>query len=108
MRILCNTFLSLLVAAAIPAAGTAVDPALFDSLHWRLIGPFRGGRVLAVTGVPGEPEHFYFGAVNGGVWETIDSGRNNMPAFHDTLSIEQMRDVAGYVFQRLSREHAPD
>ena len=53
----------------------AVDPAHFQDLRWRLIGPFRGGRVLAVTGVPGEPQHFYFGSVNGGVWETIDAGR---------------------------------
>src|SRR5438067_8614619 len=59
----------------------AVDPALFQDLHWRLIGPFRAGRVLAVTGVPGEPEHFYFGSVNGGVWETIDAGRTWQPIF---------------------------
>jgi photosystem II stability/assembly factor-like uncharacterized protein len=59
----------------------AVDPALFQDLHWRLLGPFRGGRVLAVTGVPGEPEHFYFGSVNGGVWETRDAGRTWNPIF---------------------------
>ena len=57
--------------AAVPVLAAAVDPALFAGLHWRLIGPFRGGRVLAVSGVPGEPEHFYFGSVNGGVWETL-------------------------------------
>jgi len=50
-------------------------------LHWRLIGPFRGGRVLAVSGVPGQPEHFYFGSVNGGVWETNDAGRTWQPIF---------------------------
>jgi photosystem II stability/assembly factor-like uncharacterized protein len=59
----------------------AVDPAHFRDLRWRLIGPFRGGRVLAVTGVPGEPQHFYFGSVNGGVWETIDAGRTWQPIF---------------------------
>ncbi|HKS23134.1 MAG TPA: hypothetical protein VJZ76_10080 [Thermoanaerobaculia bacterium] len=59
----------------------AVDPAHFQDLRWRLIGPFRGGRVLAVTGVPGEPQHFYFGSVNGGVWETIDAGRTWQPIF---------------------------
>ena len=47
-----------------------IDPSLYQDLQWRLIGPFRGGRVLAVTGIPGEPQHFYFGSVNGGVWET--------------------------------------
>ncbi len=62
-------------------ANAAVDPAHFQELRWRLIGPFRGGRVLAVTGVPGEPEHFYFGSVNGGVWETIDAGRTWQPIF---------------------------
>src|ERR1051325_11419812 len=53
----------------------------FQDLHWRLIGPFRAGRVLAVSGVPGEPEHFYFGSVNGGVWETRDAGRTWQPLF---------------------------
>ncbi|HEY0511376.1 MAG TPA: hypothetical protein VGH73_05705 [Thermoanaerobaculia bacterium] len=65
----------------ISSAAFAVDPAMFQDLHWRLIGPFRGGRVLAVTGVPGEPDHFYFGAVNGGVWETGDAGRTWRPIF---------------------------
>src|SRR5512144_1325787 len=62
-------------------AAYAVDPALFQDLRWRLLGPFRGGRVLAVTGVPGEGEHFYFGSVNGGVWETKDAGRTWSPIF---------------------------
>src|ERR1043165_7915394 len=61
----------------------AADPALFQDLRWRHIGPFRGGRVLAVSGVPGQPEHFYFGSVNGGVWETVDAGRTWNPIFDD-------------------------
>lgn len=69
--------ISLLAAAPL----FAVDPALFQDLQWRLIGPFRGGRVLAVSGVPGEREHFYFGSVNGGVWETTDAGRTWQPIF---------------------------
>ena len=67
--------LRVLVLLTCTSAFAAVDPTLFQDLRWRLIGPFRGGRVLAVTGVPGEPEHFYFGSVNGGVWETKDAGR---------------------------------
>jgi photosystem II stability/assembly factor-like uncharacterized protein len=59
----------------------AVDPSLFQDLNWRSIGPFRGGRVLAVSGVAGEPRHFYFGSVNGGVWETGDAGRTWQPIF---------------------------
>jgi len=72
---------ALLVLLLASAAFADVDPALFQDLHWRLIGPFRGGRVLAVSGVPGEPEHFYFGSVNGGVWETRDAGRTWQPLF---------------------------
>jgi photosystem II stability/assembly factor-like uncharacterized protein len=74
-----TVFLSLLVTFHALAA----DPALFSGLHWRLLGPFRGGRVLAVSGVAGEPEHFYFGSVNGGVWETRDAGRTWQPLFDD-------------------------
>jgi photosystem II stability/assembly factor-like uncharacterized protein len=70
----------LLLAAAVAGAGP-VDPALFQELRWRNIGPFRAGRVLAVAGVPGEREHFYFGSVNGGVWETRDAGRTWEPIF---------------------------
>src|SRR2546430_571031 len=62
-------------------AAILVNPALYQDLHWRLIGPFRAGRVLAVTGVPGDPQHFYFGSVNGGVWETRDAGRTWQPIF---------------------------
>ena len=73
--------LSALFLLASSTAFAAVDPSLLQDLRWRLIGPFRGGRVLAVTGVPGEPEHFYFGSVNGGVWETRDAGRTWQPVF---------------------------
>ena len=60
-------------AAAPPTQG--FDPALWAELKWRLIGPFRGGRVLAVSGVPGDPRTFYFGAVGGGVWKSENAGR---------------------------------
>src|SRR5579859_7654673 len=56
-----------------------IDPT--SGLRWRMLGPFRGGRVAAATGVPGRPDHFYFGAVNGGVWKTIDGGRVWNPIF---------------------------
>src|SRR5690242_7853861 len=49
------------------------DP-LFKGLTWRLVGPFRGGRVLAVSGVVGEPNTYYFGGVGGGVWKTTNGG----------------------------------
>src|SRR3954452_6982540 len=77
LRRLLSAFLLL----ASSTAFAAVDPSLLQDLRWRLIGPFRGGRVLAVTGVPGEPEPFYSGGVNGGVWETANPGRTWQPIF---------------------------
>jgi photosystem II stability/assembly factor-like uncharacterized protein len=66
---------------AVLSARASVDPAQYQALKWRLIGPFRGGRVLTVTGIPGDARHFYFGAVDGGVWATQDAGRTWQPIF---------------------------
>lgn len=78
-------FLGLRASSATPEPPAPRDEAdaVIQGLSWRLIGPFRGGRVLAVAGVPGEREHFYFGSVNGGVWETTDAGRTWKPIFDD-------------------------
>ena len=48
---------------------------MYQELNWRMIGPFRGGRTRAVAGVPSQPNLFYIGAVNGGVWKSDDYGR---------------------------------
>ncbi|HVR47540.1 MAG TPA: hypothetical protein VMT95_13000 [Candidatus Binatia bacterium] len=77
--LVCALFSPPLVSTA--AAGGASASAYFDMLHWRSIGPFRGGRALAVSGVPGQPDHFYFGAVDGGVWESVNAGRTWNPIF---------------------------
>jgi photosystem II stability/assembly factor-like uncharacterized protein len=52
----------------------AIDPALLKSLEWRCIGPYRGGRVVAVAGDPIHAQVFYFGSTGGGIWKTIDGG----------------------------------
>jgi photosystem II stability/assembly factor-like uncharacterized protein len=72
---------SLLVpSAALHAQGVrSVDPALYGALRWRNIGPFRGGRAVAASGVAGDPRTFYFGAVGGGVWKTTNAGRTWSP-----------------------------
>jgi photosystem II stability/assembly factor-like uncharacterized protein len=54
---------------------------MYQEMHWRMIGPFRGGRTRAVAGVPGQPNVFYIGAVNGGVWKSDDYGRIWTPIF---------------------------
>jgi hypothetical protein len=59
----------------------AIDPKLYGAMKWRLIGPFRGGRVLAVTGVTSQPNTYYMGAVSGGVWKTTDGGVTWDPLF---------------------------
>ena len=50
-------------------------------MRWRLVGPFRGGRAEAATGIPGDPLTYYFGAVAGGVWKTTDGGVTWVPIF---------------------------
>ncbi len=73
----------LLVASTL---GAQVDPATFGELRWRHIGPFRGGRTVAAVGIPSQPNVFYIGVNNGGVWKTTDSGRIWVPIFDDQPS----------------------
>ena len=57
------------------AAAQQFDPGLYAEMRWRLIGPFRGGRTVAVSGVPGQPNVFYMAPNNGGVWKSTDFGQ---------------------------------
>jgi photosystem II stability/assembly factor-like uncharacterized protein len=59
----------------------ALSAKVFSGLQWRLVGPFRAGRVVAVSGVPGSGDTFYFGGVDGGVWKTTDAGTVWQPIF---------------------------
>jgi len=52
------------------------DESLYNAIEWRSIGPYRGGRSAAVTGVPGKPNLYYFGSTGGGVWQTTDAGNS--------------------------------
>lgn len=61
--------------AASTAPKPAVDPALFEGMKWREVGPYRGGRVATVTGLPADRNTYYFGGTGGGVWKTTDGGR---------------------------------
>jgi photosystem II stability/assembly factor-like uncharacterized protein len=63
------------------AAAGEVNPGLIGGMKWRQIGPFRGGRVVAVSGVPGDPATWYFGGVGGGVWKSTDVGASWKPVF---------------------------
>ena len=58
------------------AQNTTIDAAVLKALQWRSIGPLRGGRSIAVSGVKGRPREAYFGAVGGGLWKTTDGGEN--------------------------------
>jgi photosystem II stability/assembly factor-like uncharacterized protein len=80
--VFCVLFVSILIfSASLVSQAQQVDPKTYDGMKWRLIGPFRGGRVITVAGVPSQPYTYYFGAVSGGVWKTTDGGISWDPLF---------------------------
>src|SRR5437899_2717196 len=65
------------------ALAQPLDPSLYSALRWRMIGPFRGGRTVAAAGITAQPNVFYIGVNNGGVWKTTDFGHTWTPLFDD-------------------------
>ena len=76
-----RTRLLFLILFLTHAGFSQVDEALLKGMQYRLIGPFRGGRVLAVAGIAGDPQIYYFGAAAGGVWKSGDGGAHWTPQF---------------------------
>ena len=81
-----------------PQPATPADPAsestFFDSFKWRSVGPDRGGRSIAVTGIKGRPKEAYFGAVGGGLWKTTDNGVRWTPITDGQITSSSVGAVA--------------
>ena len=70
-----------LLASSAGATAQTVSPQSYRALHWRFVGPLRGGRTVGLSGVAAQPNVFYIAAVNGGIWRTQDAGHTWMPIF---------------------------
>jgi hypothetical protein len=81
-------------ASASVAMMPGADPTLFKGLRYRLVGPSRGGRVTAVTGVPSQPATFYMGAASGGVFRTTDSGATWTPITDGKVPVGSIGAIA--------------
>jgi photosystem II stability/assembly factor-like uncharacterized protein len=86
-----SALLAIAFVCSSPAVGSSASA--YSGLQWRQIGPFRGGRAVAVAGVPGSPNLFYFGAAAGGVWKTLDAGATWKPIF-DAQKISSIGAIA--------------
>ncbi len=81
-------------SAARAAVVGIVDPALFQGMRYRLVGPSRGGRVTTVTGVPSQPKTFYMGVASGGLFRTTDAGANWVPIADGKIPVGSMGSIA--------------
>ncbi len=76
-------FTLVFICSGLNSMAQPYDPAYFNSMRWRCIGPHRGGRTVGAVGVPSQPNVFYIGVNNGGVWKTTDYGRTWKPIFDE-------------------------
>ena len=83
-----------LVFLALPVYSQAPDPAFYNNLRYRLVGPSRGGRVTTVTGVPSQPRTFYMGVASGGLFRTTDSGATWTPITDGKVPLGSTGSVA--------------
>jgi len=79
---------------ALPVYSQAPEPALYNGLRYRLVGPSRGGRVTTVTGVPSKPRTFYMGVASGGLFRTLDGGTTWTPLTDGKVPLGSTGDVA--------------
>ena len=86
-------FLFLIFLLIVQPSFSQIDPSFFSAMQWRSIGPFRGGRTVGGAGVPEQPNIFYIGVNNGGVWKTTDYGRTWLPIF-DSESTGSIGSIA--------------
>lgn len=93
MSTLRTSLFLLCLSATLTSTWGQANPVLFEkALNWRMIGPHRGGRTVGAVGVPQQPNTFYIGVNNGGVWKTTDAGRTWLPIF-DEQSTGSVGDV---------------
>src|SRR6266853_5768534 len=88
-----STLSLVLLATGVAAAPTPVAPDLLAGLRWRNLGPFRAGRVAAVSGAIGQPGTFYIGLPLGGVWKTTSAGETWFPIFDDVKDVSSVGAV---------------
>src|SRR5258707_2347557 len=89
-----STLSLVLLATGVAAAPTPVAPDLLAGLRWRNLGPFRGGRISAVSGVVGQPGAFYIGLPLGGLWKTTSAGETWAPILDCLMAASSVVDVA--------------